>query len=134
MNQKDAKARITHQDKLKNIYKDSSNSHNTMLIISNTNIKNNITTVVLHIQREYEIIIKTIHHTINIMFTRAMRYSISQVFQAQDIIYIAVIINVILATKRIFDMFLHLYQLYFITISSDLRKFFNKNFNNTISF
>ena len=81
---------------------------------------------------------KTIHHVINIMFTGAevftMRCSISQVFQAQDIIYITVIINVILATKRIFNMFLHLYQLYFIIISSDLRNFLLKNFSNTISF
>ena len=109
-----------------------------MLIISNTNVKNNITTVVSHIQREHEIIIKTVYYAMNIMSTRAkvftMRCSISQASQAQDITYIAVIINVILATKRIFNMSLHLYQLYFNTIPSDLMKFFNKNFSNTISF
>ena len=51
VNQKDAKAKITYQDKLKNIYKDLSNSHDTMLIISNTNVKNNITTVISYIMR-----------------------------------------------------------------------------------
>jgi len=48
--------------------------------------------------------------------------------------HIIIVINAILAAKRIFDMSLHPYQLYSIIISSDLKKFFNKNLSNTISF
>ena len=38
------------------------------------------------------------------------------------------------AVKRIFDMLYHSYQLHSITISNDLRKFFNENPNNSITF
>ena len=45
-------------------------------------VKNNTATLVLHIQREYKIIAKTIHHTMNISTTEAklftIRYGISQ--------------------------------------------------------
>jgi len=36
--------------------------------------------------------------------------------------------------KRIFDLTHYPYQLYSIIISKDLRKFFNKNPNNTVTF
>ena len=36
--------------------------------------------------------------------------------------------------RRIFDSFIHPYQLYSIIISKDLRAFFNKNSNNSIIF
>ena len=101
-------------------------------------VQNNIATSVLHIRREHEIIKKTIYHVINDIFTEAelftMRCGISQASQIQDITYIIVTTNAILAAKRIFDVFLHLYQLNFIVISSDLKKFFNKNSSNIISF
>ena len=62
----------------------------------------------------------------------AIRYSISQASQIQDISYIVIITNTIYTAKHIFDMSIHSYQLYSITISSDLRKFFNKNDSNSI--
>ena len=52
----------------------------------------------------------------------------------QDIIYIVVITNAILVTKYIFNIFLYLYQLHSIIILTDLKKFFNKNSGNMISF
>jgi len=70
------------------------------------------------------------------MFTKAelfaIRCSISQVSQIQDIIYIIVVTNNIPAVKRIFDTFLYQYQIHSIIISSDLKKFFNKNSSNII--
>ena len=48
-NCKDFNTRITYQNKLENIYKALSNNHNTVLIISDISIKNNITILVLHI-------------------------------------------------------------------------------------
>jgi len=138
VNHKSAEARIVHQNKLKNIYMKSFNSHDTMLIITNASVKNNITTTILHIQRKHRIIMKTVHHTINIMFTKAkifaIRCGISQVSQMQDVTCIVIITDTIPAAKRIFDTSLYLYQLHSITISSNLRKFFNKNSSNSISF
>ena len=52
----------------------------------------------------------------------------------QDIICIIIITDAIYTTKNIFDIFIYPYQLYTITIFSDLRKFFNKNTSNSISF
>jgi len=80
-NCKNFNTRITYKNKLENIYEASSNNHNTILIISDVSVQNNITILVLHIWREHEIITKTIHHAINVTSTEAelfaIRYSIS---------------------------------------------------------
>ena len=77
---KDTEVRTAYHNKLKNIFKNSFQSNDTILIIFDASIKNNIITLVLHIRREHEIIKKTIHHVINIMFTEAkiflIRYDI----------------------------------------------------------
>ena len=105
-----------------------------ILIISDTSVKNNVTTSVSHIHKEQEIIAKTIHYAMNIMFTKtelfAIRYSINHATQMQNIT--CIIINT--DAKYIFDMSIHLYQLHSITIFNDLKGFFNKNSNNLISF
>jgi len=73
--------KIAYKNKLKNIYIDSFNSYDTMLIITDASVKNNIATTVLYIWREYRIIMKTVHYIINITFTEAKifatRYGIS---------------------------------------------------------
>ena len=74
----------------------------------------------------------------NITFTEAeyftIRCSISQSSQIQDVIYIVIVTDTILAVKHIFNTTLYPYQLHSITIVSNLRKFFNKKFSNTILF
>ena len=110
---------------------------NTILIITNASVKNNVASSILHIHREQNIA-KNIHHTMNITSTLvelfAIRCGINQTIQLQDIDYIIIVIDPILAAWHIFDMSIHLYQLNSITISNDLRVFFNKNSNNMISF
>ena len=64
----------------------------------------------------------------------AIRCGINQAIQLEDINYIIIIIDAILATRHIFDTSIYPYQLHSITISNNLRFFFNKNFNNMISF
>ena len=100
--------------------------------------KNNIAISVLHIRREHEIIKKTVYHVMNVMLTKAeifaIRCSISQASQIQGITYIIVVTNAILAAKRIFDTPLYLYQLNFIVISNNSKKFFNKNLSDIIIF
>ena len=49
VNQKDADAKIAYQNKLENIYKDFSINQDTILIISDASIKNNIATSVSYI-------------------------------------------------------------------------------------
>jgi len=109
-----------------------------MFIISDINVKNNITTTVLHIWKKYKIIMKIVHYIMNVISTEAkifaIRCCISQVSQTQGITYIVIITNAISATKRIFDTSLYPYQLHSIVIFNNLKKFFNKNSSNTISF
>jgi len=81
---------------------------------------------------------KTIHHAINVTSTEtklfAVRYNISQASQIPGITHIVIVTNTIPAAKRIFDMSLHPYQPHSIAIFSNLRRFFNKNSGNMISF
>jgi len=64
----------------------------------------------------------------------AIRCSISRASKIQGITYIVVIIDAIHVTKHIFDTSIHSYQLHTIAISSNLRKFFNRNDKNLIFF
>jgi len=48
-NCKDANVKIAHENKLENIYKDLSNNQDTILIIFDMSIKNNVITLVSHI-------------------------------------------------------------------------------------
>ena len=68
---------------------------------------------------------KTIYHAMNVISTEAelfaIRCGISQASQIQGFTCIIIVTDIILAAKRIFDMSLHLYQLHFITMSSNLK-------------
>ena len=101
-------------------------------------IKNSITTSISHIYRDQEIIAKTVYYVTNINSTEtelfAIRCGISHAIHLQDVNYIIVIIYTILTTKWIFNTMVHSYQLHFITILKDLKKFFNKSPNNFIDF
>jgi len=95
-------------------------------------IKDNIATLISYTHRSQEIIAKTTHYATNVNSTEAelfsIRYKINHTVYLSDVNYIIVI------TNAIFDMLIHLYQLHFITILKDLKKFFNKNSNNIIEF
>ena len=73
---KDAEARTAYHNKLMNIFKDSFQNNNIILIIFNTSVKNNIVILVLDIRRGHKIIKKTIHHVMNIMSTKAKLFAI----------------------------------------------------------
>jgi len=101
-------------------------------------VKNNVATLVSYICRRQDIIAKTIYHAMNITSTEAesfvTRCDINHATQIQDISHIIIIMDVIPAAKCIFDTSIHSYQLHSITISKDLREFFNKNSINLILF
>ena len=91
VNQKDANIKITHCNKFNSIYEDSLIDQNTIPIISDASVKNNVTTSVLYIHRGQDIITKTVYHLMNIMSTEAelfaIRCGINDVTQIQDIAY-----------------------------------------------
>jgi len=74
----------------------------------------------------------------NVTFTEAelffIRCGINQAIQVPNIKKIIIITDTIPATRYIFDLFAHSFQLHSIAISQDFRAFFNKNSNNSISF
>jgi len=135
---KDAKARIAHLNKLENIYRALKNNPDTLFIIIDTSVKNNIVMSVTHIQKEQALITKAIYHTMNILPTEVklltIKYGISQAVHINDIINIVVVTDAILAAQKIFDTSYHPFQLHSITISQDLRAFFSKNPRNSITF
>lgn len=114
------------------------NNQDTMLIVANANIKNNIAILVSHIQKDHNIINKFIYHAMNVDSTEAelftFRCGIDQVTKLHNVLKVVIIINTILAAKKIINTSTYLYQLYSIAISKSLREFFNKNPNNLISF
>ena len=67
---------------LDKIFDNSLSNFNTVLVISDASVKNNITTLILHIHQGSNIIAKTIHYAINVTFTEmelfSVRYGINQ--------------------------------------------------------
>jgi len=111
---------------------------NLVIVVSDASIKNNIATSIAYIHSYFNPVKKTLHQAINITTTEVelsvIRCEISQAIQISDISYIIIITDSIHTAQRIFDSNIHLYQLQSITISKDLRSYFNKHSNNSIKF
>ena len=107
-------------------------------MISNTSIKNQVAILIVYIHSFNKPILKTLYYVVNISITEAelfvIRCSINQAVQIDDINYIVVIIDSIHIAQRIFDSSIHLYQIYLLAISQELRKLFNKNLISSIEF
>jgi len=101
-------------------------------------IKNNIATLISHVCLDHNILAKTIHHAINFTSTEvkllAIRCRINQVIQVTDVTCIIIITDAIHSVRQIFDSLSHSYQLQSITITQDLKAFFNKNSYNSTDF
>ena len=121
MNHKDIKAKSAYQKKLNKIFNNSTSNSNTILVISDISIKNNVTTSILHVYNGWNIIAKTIYHTMNITSTEVelflIRYRINSAIQVPNVGQIIVITNTILAAKCIFDLSNYSSQLHSITVS-----------------
>jgi len=107
------------------------------LVISDTSIKNQVTTSMAHIHCQDKQVIKIIHHVINITTTEAelfvIRCGINQATNLQDISKIIIITDSIHSAK-VFKYLLHSYQIHTVAISYELRRFYNSNTNNIIKF
>ena len=111
---------------------------NSVVVISDTSIRNNVIMSISHIHFHSNDIKKTIHHTINVTLTKAelfaIRYGINQAIQIPEVTYIIIITDAIHLAQCIFDFIIHPYQLQSIAIVKDLRIFFNKHLMNFIDF
>ena len=135
MNHKNIKVKNTYQNKLDKILNEFSLDPKTTFIISDTSIKNNVTTSISHIYNGHNIIAKILHYTTNIIFIEveifSIRYEINQAVQVSNIKQIIIITNTISAIKHIFNLFSYSFYLHSITVFQDLKAFFNKNSKNS---
>ena len=107
--------------KLDKIFDNSILNPNTVIVISNVIIKNNVTTLISHICNGQNIIAKTIHHIMNVTSTEvelfAIRCRINQAVKVLNIEQIIVITDTILAARQYFwfvYLFLSIILYYYI--------------------
>ena len=108
------------------------------IITSDTSIKNNVATSIMHIYTFNKPLMKMVHHAVHITSTEAelfaIRYGINQSLHFSNISKIIVVTDSIHAVKKIFDSLVHPYQIQLVAILLDLHYFFNSHENNSIEF
>ena len=110
----------------------------TAIIITDTSIKNNITTSILHVHLTNHPVTKTLHYAAFITSTKAelfvIRCSINLACIKENVFKIIVVTNFIYMAKKIFDASSHPYQNHAVAILSELHHFFTINQSNSIEF
>ena len=111
---------------------------NTVIVILDASIKNNITISIVHVHSFNNHLKKTLYHTIDIMSIEtelfALRCGINQAIQIPGSSHIIVITDTLHVAQNLFDSSMHPYQLQLIMISKDFRVFFNSYLDNSIEF
>jgi len=109
---KSKNGRKEHIWKLNNLTLQVSDASKIVIVISDTSIKNQVATLIAHIHIYNNPVIKTFHHAVNIMSTKAelfaIRYDINQATQLSNINCIVIIMDLLHAAKQIFDWFIHI--------------------------
>ena len=127
----------THIHQLDNMVIESSSIPSLTLIIMDASVKINIATSISHIHICNKPISKTLHHVVHVTSTEAelfaIRCSINQVMNHNDILKIIVVTDSIHATKKIFDSSSHPYQVH-SAILYELHIFFLYYQDNSIEF
>jgi len=135
---KSAETRKTHSHKLNKIVFNALTDPKIAIIISDMSIKNQVTTSIAHVHVYDSPIIKTIHHTVNIISTEAelftIRCRLNQAIQLSNIKHIIVITNSIHIAKKIFDSSIYLYQVQTLVIFKKIREFLERSHHNSIDF
>jgi len=108
-------SRAVHIHKLDEYILQASANLKTAVVVSDVSIKNQVATFITHIHSFNNPIIKTHHHVINVTSTEielfTIRYSINQAIQMANINCIVVIMDLLYVAQRIFDSFIHPYQI-----------------------
>ena len=124
LDQKSKDDRAVHTYKLKKCILQALTDLKTAVVVSDTNIKNQVTTSIAHIHFFNNPIIKTHHYTINITSTEAklfvIKCGINQATQIANINYIVVIMDLLHAAQKISDSSIHPYQIQLVIISREL--------------
>ena len=98
----------------------------TVVVVSDTSIKNHVTTSIAYVHIHSSLVIKTIHHIVNIMLTKAKLFviecGINQASHLLNTKRIVIISDFIHMAKFFFDSSVHLYQIYLAAILYKLRK------------
>ena len=115
-----------------------SSSPSTAFVVTNANIKDDITTSISHIHSANQPLIKTVHHAAFVtsmeveLFT--IRCGINQACIKENVSKIIIVTDSIHAAKEIFDSKLHPFQSHTVAILNELRNFFIKDHKNSIEF
>jgi len=127
-----------HAYQLDKMILESSSSSSTAIIASDASIKNNVAISILYTHMYNRPIIKMIHHTVHVTSTEAelfaIRCSINQASNFDNMSKIIVVTNSIHVARKIFKLFVYPYQIQSATILSDLHSFFEHHENNSIKF
>jgi len=133
--EKDDKNCVHQLDKM--VFK-SSSFPSIAIIASNASIKNSVATSISHTHIYNRPITKTIYYVVHITSTEAelfaIRCSINQALNFNNMSKIIVVTNSIHAARKIFELFVHPYQVQSAAILSDLCSFFECHENNSIEF
>jgi len=108
------------------------------LVVTDTSVKNNVATSITYIHVRDKLVMKTLHHALNVMSTEAkffvIRCGINQATNINDISKVIVVTDSIHAVEKIFDLSSHLFQKYLASILKDLQTFFSCHPENHIEF
>ena len=124
MDQKSKDSRGVYTYKLKRYILQALADLKTAVVVSDTSIKDQVTTSIAHIHSFNNPIIKTHHYTINITSTEAelfvIKCGINQATQIANINHIVTIMDLLHAAQRIFDSSIYPYQIQLVIISREL--------------
>ena len=113
-------------------------SPSTAIIASDTSIKNNVAISILYTHVYNRLITKMIHHAVHVTSTKAelfaIRCSINQASNLDNMSKIIVVTNSIYTARKIFEPSVHLYQVQLAAILSNFHSFFKHHENNSIKF
>ena len=108
------------------------------IIMSDTSIKNHVTTSISHIYSFNKLVVKTLHRAINVTTAKAKLFTIqcgiNQAVAISNINCIIVITDSLHTTRKIFNSSVHPYQIHSAVVSQELREFFSKDIHNYIKF
>ena len=108
------------------------------IIASDVSIKNNVVMSIMHIHIYNKSLTKMIYYAVLITSTKAelfaIRCSINQAMNFNNIAKIIVITDSIHTARKIFNPSVHPYQIQSAAILSELRNFFNHHEDNSIEF
>jgi len=92
-----------------------SSNLSTVIVVSDTSIKNSVTISIAHVHSSNNPLKKTLYYTINVISTEvelfAIRYRINQALQIPGTSCIIIVTDILHVAQRIFNSTIYLYQI-----------------------